>query len=387
MLTKNVKISRHLIIFSFLTMFFGLLAYPLLKSEAATPGINELNEQMQSLKSEIEQPNSPPVLMKKYERLSFLISNCSFINQLAGKNYFDYLAPASNLCINGNLAVTDPTFNRPLASSTGTGIGNGVVGNCTLSGTATAAHYDVYAFNLTSCAVFPTEVTATLCGPAGCQHLGNVDTTLLLYRNVAAGDPLTANGGLPAVFNPGSPCTNARGGQDDLGTSVGTPNNPGGATCNQVVGANCIAPCTSPSNAGGLSGFRRQLGNGRFTIVVDGFGNTTVGSYNLYIDAPAAGCTIALTSPTAANASISGRVLTAGGQGIRNVTVTLSGDSLTTPLTTQSTTFGSYRFDNLPVGQTYVVTVSAKRYFFDNPSRVISLQDNITDADFTSTEK
>jgi hypothetical protein len=384
MFTKNLKTIRHVGIFLCLTALFSLFAYPLLKGQAATtPGINELNEQMESLKAQIEQPNSSPTLMKKYERLSFLLSDCSFVNQLAGKNYFDELIPSASLCINGALAVADPDFNRPLASSTGTGIGTGVVGNCSLSGTATAANHDAYGFNITGCAVFPTEVTATLCGPAGCQHVGNVDTTLLLYRNVAAGDPLTANGGLPGVFNSASPCTNARAGQDDLGTTAGATNNPGGATCNQVVGANCVAPCTSPSNAGGLSGFRRQLGNGRFTLVVAGFGNTTVGSYNLYVNAPAAGCSIAL-APTAANVAISGRILTSSGQGIRNVSVTLSGGSLQSPITTQSTTFGNYSFDNLPVGGTYVVTVTAKKYSFDNPSRVIDLQDNIADADFIS---
>ena len=384
MFTKNLKTIHYAGIFLCLTAF-SLFAYPLLKGEAATtPNINELNEQMQSLKSEIEQPNSSPALMTKYERLSFLLSDCSFVNQLAGKNYFDELAPAANLCINGSLAVADPDFNRPLASSTGTGIGNGTAGNCSLSGTATAANHDAYNFDLSACAVFPTEITATLCGPAGCQHVGNVDTTLVLYRNVPAGDPLTANGGLPAVFNPASPCTNARGGQDDLGTTSGTPNNPGGSTCNQVVGANCVAPCTSPSNAGGLSGFRRQLGNGRFTLVVAGFGNATVGNYNLYVDAPAAGCSISLVAPTAANVAISGRILTSSGQGIRNVTVTVSGGNLQTPRSTLSTTFGNYSFDNLTVGETYVVTVTAKKYSFDNASRVINLQDNISDADFIS---
>ncbi len=341
---------------------------------------------MELLKAEIEQPDSSPALMNRYERLSFALSKCNFVNQLAGENYFDDLAPTANLCVNGALAVADPNFNRPLASSTGTGIGNGTVGNCSLSGSGNAVNHDVYNFNLSGCAAFPTEVTATLCGPAGCQHVGNMDSVLLLYRNVPAGDPLTANGGLPGVFNPASPCTNARGGQDDLGTTSGTPNNPGGATCNQVVGTNCVAPCTSPSNAGALSGFRRQLGNGRFTIVVTGFGNATVGTYNLYVNAPAAGCVLGL-APSAANAGISGRILTSSGQGIRNATVMLTGGSLESPIIKSSTTFGNYSFENLPVGETYVITVLAKRFFFDNPSQIINLTDNISDTNFISAEK
>lgn len=383
---KKIKNARYFVILCCLTVFFSIFAYPILKGESATKGTDELNKEMESLKAAIEQPNSSPALMKRYDQLFTALSKCALVNQLAGENYFDDLVPTASLCINGALVAADPDFNRVLASSTGTGIGNGTVGNCSLSGTATAANYDAYSFNLTGCAAFPTEITATLCGPAGCQHLGNVDATMILYRNVAAGDPLTANGGLPGVFNPASPCTNARGGQDDLGTTSGTPNNPGGATCNQVVGANCVAPCTSPSNAGGLPGFRRQLGNGRFTIVVAGFGNTTVGSYNLYVDAPAAGCAIAL-APSAAGATISGRVLTGSGQGIRNATVMLTGGTLPSPIIKYSTTFGSYSFENLPVGENYVVTVMAKRFTFENSSQVFNLTDSITDADFISSDK
>lgn len=286
------------------------------------------------------------------------LDKCGMISQFSDSKINSPLSPAASLCINGALAAADPDFNRPLASSTGTGVGTGVVGGCSLSGTATAANYDNISFNLTGCAAFPTEVTITVCGPAGCQHVGNVDTMLVLYRNVAAGDPLTANGGLPAVFNPASPCTNARGGQDDLGTTVGTPNNPGGSTCNQVVGANCVAPCTSPSNAGGLSGMRRQLGNGRFTIVIAGFGNATVGSYNLYIDAPAAGCNVALTS-SAANVTLSGRILDSDGRAIRNARVSLT-DSAGVTRTVISNAFGNYHFEELEAGASYIIGATAK---------------------------
>jgi hypothetical protein len=386
MLVKNLKTIRYTSVCLCFAALFSLFAFPFLKGESATSDIEAVEKQMESLKSEIEKPNSSPALIKQYERLSFTLSNCSFVNQLAGANYFDKLAPTASLCINGALAVADPNYNRVLTTTSGTGVGTGVVGNCSLSGSGSAVEYDVYSFNVTGCAAFPTEITATLCGPAGCQHVGNVDTTLILYRNVAAGDPLTANGGLPGVFNPASACTNARAGSDDLGTTTGTQHNPGGATCNQVVTTQCLTPCTSPSNAAGLSGIRRQLGNGRFTLVVGGFGNGTTGAYNLYVDAPAAGCAIAL-APTAANGDISGRVLTSAGQGIRSAAVTISGGSLPSPITKYSSAFGYYSFEGLPVGETYVVTVLAKRFSFDNPSQVINLTDNATDVDFISAAK
>ena len=87
---------------------------------------------------------------------------------------------------------------------------------------------------------------------------------------------------------------------------------------------------------------------------------------------------------TAANASISGRVTTADGNGIRNATATITGNSLTTPIVTTTGSFGYYTFDGLRSGETYVVTVNSTRYTFSAPSRVISLVDNVVDADFVA---
>jgi hypothetical protein len=342
---------------------------------------------MEALKAEIERPGPvSPAAIKRYDALAEILSDCSPTGEIL-KTFRadDPLAPQASLCINGALAVGDPNYNRVLTTTAGTGIGSGVVGNCSLSGSGTAVEHDVYSFNLTGCAVFPTEVTATLCGPGGCQHVGNVDTTLILYRNVAAGDPLTANGGLAGVFNPASACTNARGGSDDLGTTTGTQHNPGGATCNQVVTTQCLTPCTSPSNAAGVSGFRRQLGDGRFTVVVGGFGNGTVGTYNLYVDAPAAGCAVAL-APSAANGAIAGRVLTAGGRGIGKTVVTVSGGSLSQPVTALTNAFGYYTIEGLEAGTTYSVSVSAKGFAFANPTQFVTVQDELTSIDFTSLE-
>lgn len=305
------------------------------------------------------------------------LDKCGIVSQFSESGS---LSPTANLCINGALAVADPDYNRVLTTSTGTGVGNGTVGNCSLSGSGTAVNYDNYSFNLTGCATFPTEVTMTLCGPAGCQHVGNVDTVLTLYRNVAAGDPLTANGGLPAVFNPASPCTNARAAQDDLGTVAGTANNPGGSTCNQVINTQCVAPCTSPSNAAGLSGMRRQLGNGRFTVIVAGFGNATTGTYNLYVDAPAAGCSLAL-APSAANVALSGRVMTSEGGSIRNAIVSLT-DNAGVTRTATSNSFGNYRFENLESGQVYVITASAKGQQFT--PQFVNVNDEITSFDLVA---
>jgi len=93
------------------------------------------------------------------------------------------------------------------------------------------------------------------------------------------------------------------------------------------------------------------------------------------------GLTVAVCT-TAAEVSISGRVLTADGVGIRNARMFLSGGSLPAPRQVATSSFGYYNFEDLEVGQTYVLTVNSRRYTFQVPSRVISLVDHLTDVDF-----
>lgn len=385
MLSKTVKTARCVSICLF-TMLLGFAAvYPATKNDYESLKIRNAEKQMEKVKTAMEKSNTP-VLEKNYNHLAEILSDCSPLNKtLKESRGHAPFAPANSLCFNGALAAADPDYNRTLASSTGTGVGNGTVGNCSLSGSGTAVNYDVYSFDLTSCAAFPTEITATLCGPAGCEHVGNVDAVLTLYRNVAAGDPLTANGGLPGSFDPAAACTNARGANDDLNTTAGTSNNTGGSTCNQTVTTQCVAPCTSPSNAGGLAGFRRQLGSGTFILVVAGFGNATTGSYNLYVNAPAAGCVIA-RSPTAAGANLSGRVSRANGSGISKAAVSIRNTNTNEQTVIRTNPFGYYNFENLTVGASYIVSVESKGYTFANPNQVITLQDNAADVNFTSQE-
>jgi hypothetical protein len=87
-------------------------------------------------------------------------------------------------------------------------------------------------------------------------------------------------------------------------------------------------------------------------------------------------------SSTAAEVSLSGRVLTANGQGIRNATVTLLGGDLNEPVTVRTGTFGYYQFDGLHAGMTYIVTVTTKRFVIGDPSRAVTALDNLADVDF-----
>jgi hypothetical protein len=87
-------------------------------------------------------------------------------------------------------------------------------------------------------------------------------------------------------------------------------------------------------------------------------------------------------APTAAGVSVSGRVITANGAGIRNVIVVLTGGNLFTPRTVRTATFGSFTFEDVTVGQIYTVSVEGKKYNFPQSSQVISLVDNVTDLVF-----
>ena len=91
-----------------------------------------------------------------------------------------------------------------------------------------------------------------------------------------------------------------------------------------------------------------------------------------------------LPGPTAANVSVSGRVLREDGLGIRNVSVVMSGGSLTSPRTALTTSLGYFTFDDIEVGQTYVISVVSKRYGFAQPSRLIMVTDSITDLIFAA---
>ena len=86
-------------------------------------------------------------------------------------------------------------------------------------------------------------------------------------------------------------------------------------------------------------------------------------------------------APTAAGVSVGGRVKTAAGKGILNVKVTVTFSSGETR-TTVSGTGGYYQFTDIPAGETYIFSVSAKRYVFSQPTQIRNITDDTQDIDF-----
>lgn len=93
---------------------------------------------------------------------------------------------------------------------------------------------------------------------------------------------------------------------------------------------------------------------------------------------------ITILAPLAGEGVISGRVTDVNGNGLAKVSLMLSGGELSQPIVVRTNAFGYYTLPEVEVGATYTLTVSDKRYTFANPSRVINLQENISDADFVS---
>ncbi len=84
---------------------------------------------------------------------------------------------------------------------------------------------------------------------------------------------------------------------------------------------------------------------------------------------------------TAAPVSLSGRVLTQNGSGVRNALVTLITED-GSRRTVRTGTFGNFEFTSIRSGQTVIVSAVSKQYTF--PSQAISLEDNITGVDLSA---
>lgn len=88
-------------------------------------------------------------------------------------------------------------------------------------------------------------------------------------------------------------------------------------------------------------------------------------------------------APTAAEVTVSGRILTADGRGIKNVLVTMvksNGESRTVI----SSAFGYFRFSDVAAGETYIISVSAKRYTFSQPTLIRSIVEDTDEIVFVA---
>lgn len=112
-------------------------------------------------------------------------------------------------------------------------------------------------------------------------------------------------------------------------------------------------------------------GNWALYSVDDGIGggNSTVAGW----------CVNFTFRPTAAGASVSGRVLSGEGRGITNALVTMT-DPEGVTRSVSTTRSGAFTFENVEAGKTYVISVRSRRFTFS--PRTVTVNDNVADLEF-----
>ncbi|MFM9903006.1 MAG: choice-of-anchor Q domain-containing protein [Pyrinomonadaceae bacterium] len=277
-----------------------------------------------------------------------------------------------------SLTVTNTT----VSGNNATGGGGG--GLCTFNSTAT----------LTNVTVFNNTTN----GSGGGINFADAGTTLTLKNTIVAGNmgnqpDISANGGativtggynlignndnVSGVFPTGNPNAN-----NDIVGMPGSPVNPlvgplannGGPTQTHalLLGSPAIdkGSAVVPALTTDQRGSPRPLDVAGYPNAMGGNGSD-IGAFEAQIT-------------TAGSVSIAGRVTSSDGRGIRNARIVVSGGSLTQPRVTATGPRGTYTVGDLQTGQTYVITINSRRFTFSIPSRVISLVDNVTDADFVA---
>jgi subtilisin-like proprotein convertase family protein len=124
-----------------------------------------------------------------------------------------------------------------------------------------------------------------------------------------------------------------------------------------------------------LSAFNGQNGNGNWILNVSdnaGIDSGSIGQFSMTV-----------LSPTAANSSISGRVTNTIGRGLSRVSITVT-DANGQTLYTTTNPFGYYRITGLNSGETVILTLQSKRYSFKEPTRVLTVSDDLADIDFVA---
>ncbi len=87
-------------------------------------------------------------------------------------------------------------------------------------------------------------------------------------------------------------------------------------------------------------------------------------------------------APSAAGAIINGRITDSRGRGLHRVVVMMTGSGIEEPIYATTSAFGYYRFEDVPAGNTYILTASSIRYTFEQPTIVINVNGDLDGADF-----
>jgi hypothetical protein len=90
--------------------------------------------------------------------------------------------------------------------------------------------------------------------------------------------------------------------------------------------------------------------------------------------------------PTGARATIEGRVVRRDGSGIGKATIVLQDSRGGQPHSVVTNQFGYFRFTDLPVGETYLLSVSTKQHQFVQPTQLVFVISDISGITFVALE-
>lgn len=90
---------------------------------------------------------------------------------------------------------------------------------------------------------------------------------------------------------------------------------------------------------------------------------------------------------TAAKVSVGGRVVDEYKNGVARTSLTIVNTNTSERFTTVSNSFGYYRFDNLEVGNFYLITASNKKYRFEAETQSFVLNEAVENLDFTASQQ
>ena len=180
----------------------------------------------------------------------------------------------------------------------------------------------------------------------------------------------------PTVLQPANPAISTAGTLSSTMTAVSDANTAGRLGVSAATG--------DPLGINGAG----TLINLKFTVVGTAPNTTTLNFSNVLFEdtvgnpittTPVNGGFTVMVS-TAAGVTISGRVLTSNGAGLRNAHVTLT-DMAGNVHTVITSAFGYYMFENVTSGETYLVGVGSRNHSY--PTRVVQVFDTLTNVDFT----
>jgi hypothetical protein len=229
----------------------------------------------------------------------------------------------------------------------------------------------------------PDNIDILLVSPNGTKYV--------LMADVGGTIPASPNAPVTLTFVDSAATTLPDNGPLTNGTFLPTnceavPSFPAPAPATPYILPGCSAVRNSGQTLNGA--FAGGPANGTWSLYVkDDQGTATAAdsgdATSVVVGQFAGGWGLQILGPTAAGVTVSGRVMTADGNGLRNAQVWLMDASGTARVVTTSA-LGYYSFDDVEAGTTYFVGVNSKRYRFQ--SRAVQVLDTATDVDFVGSE-